>query len=117
MHHLSWCFIAKTSSVSTLCTKCQALVRYAYALTQCSNINNAKLKYVYGVYVDVLKAMTYSYERLYQKVAFRLKNILTDSGYELFNSLSCDKMIQTIKETSLLNPNSLLSQFGITELY
>ena len=90
---------------------------YSKALVRVPARNSHKARYIYGVYMKILCSMTDSYQRLYNKVAFKLRNIMLDSGYELYSSLDCDKMIEVMKETSLFNSYSLLSKFGITELY
>lgn len=89
---------------------------YTNAISRTQSRNCEKIKYVYNVYINMLCNTTASFQRLYQKTAFKLKTLIKDSGYELYNKLDCEKMINTIKETSLLNPHSLLSKFGITEL-
>ena len=96
--------------------KMTTLNEFANAINRQPARNCEKTQYVYNLYIQMISSMTTSYQRLYNKTAFRLKNLMSDSGYQLFLRLDCGKMIQTMKETSLLNPNSLLSLFGITEL-
>ena len=90
---------------------------YSKAISRIPARNSHKTRYVYSVYVNVLCSMTQSFQRLYSKVAFNLKNIMQDSGFELYNKLDCQSMINSMKDTSLFNSYSLLSKFGITEMY
>ena len=96
--------------------KMTTLNEFANAINRQPARDCEKIKYVYNLYIQMISSMTTSYQRLYHKTAFKLKNLISDSGYQLFLRLDCGKMIQAMKETSLLNSNSLLSKFGITEL-
>ena len=91
--------------------------QYSKIVASQSKRNLNKMNYIYKVYTKFLCSMTLSYQKLYAKTAFALKNIIKDSGYELFQSLDCQCMIDIIKEISLINDNSLLYQFGMTKLY
>ena len=97
--------------------KKSTLSEYSKALSIVPARDYKKVKYIFSVYTNVLSSMTLSFQNLYQKMSFKLKNIMDDSGYELYNKLDCETMITIMKETSLFNTNSLLSKFGITEVY
>ena len=91
-----------------------SLGQYAQALAKVPANMDEKLNYIYKVYARLLEKLAESFQNLYQKTSFYVKNLIDDSGYSLFCKLKCETLIDTIKHTSLLNRHTLLYKFGIT---
>ncbi len=96
--------------------KSVTLGKYAQALSKTPAQKNAKLNYIYKVYTALLQKMSESFQRLYDKTSFYAKNLMPDAGFALFSKLSCETLIETIKNCSLFNANTLLYKFGLTEV-
>ena len=91
-----------------------SLGQYAEALSKVPANMNDKLNYVFKVYTSLLQNLAESFQNLYQKTSFYVKNLINDSGYSLFCELECETLINTIKHCSLLNCHTLLYRFGVT---
>lgn len=92
------------------------LGQYAEALSKVPANMNEKLFYIYKVYTNLLQNLAESFQNIYQKTSFYVKNLMPDSGYSLFSELDCETLIDTIKRCSLLNCHTLLYRFGITTI-